>query len=979
MIKKRRNKIQILSLIGIMSILLTGCSANTNFSDVKGLRELGAAMNTRIENNIKMLNRYYNAGLIDDNTYANAYAHMNKGLEDTNVLIDATGTEPTSINAGTIASIVNNLTVGIEGVNDYVGTYNWTCEHEVNHVKVTKYHNLSVRIVRNAKWGECFVAYDIGGDDCNCARDPIGADDPIQVCIDAGGTNELGDPLGGVAPPSGAFLYLQNFLLSDMGHLSGDYKELKGYNTKNSMKGVTFNTKTRVSQGVITTGLNGAATNDVDNTKIGLGYKIIDQETAKNINKSMNLEIWVLDPSKLDGVSLDELSNKLALYKGIDLDNTTIVDASGSSNGNSVEDVVEDEANTDTESGSDTTAQLVSGNSITKNDLDSSSDILEYFSPARDIDTDSPVYMYLQELSANEWSNLGADDYKEWADAPVHSSSVNAFNNYRTGTITDLGHDLVVRCGKDTDGAGWDNIVMRLYEFSYDNYKKLSSKGLITDNTFLRMTVDNNSSTSNSKEEALLLLSYPISILKNMKETSDGSNVYFETAKSQLNVNLMTGKVTKTEKYTGGEAANVVDKDSPYTIIAKKGSTQNTVELSTSSYAVYGKMKMKLGKDSDKMGYVGTDFIAGTGDRHGKAEFYTSKIVLRDYLEATYMPDLVGSDPLVVYGRKIRFTQFPTKNKPVAKSVSLANFVDIDGNTLSDGTDLYCDDFADIKKLTKNNPEVKYIKYKEDKDRNAASNTGMISEQLSEALSQVGKLKYTSVSGIQLTGTNYTFPGKYIDPADKGENRLPVMHVMALTKDVAQSGLMSWLTNKNENAGFNWWTKWLKNQQYSYILAGNTIDALFQGAYTYELEPDGYVVLDLDTVSQIEKEFSKQDDEQRISTLQTAFVIMGWVIVMFACLLPFLWLIDTSYDFGLNIIEKISFGHWVPVKYSSDIPEMDTEEREYIDFWAILKKSVILIILGVVLIRVNIIGLIARLAEAFGGIGEYISNKILGI
>mgnify|MGYP007002451343 FL=1 len=90
-------------------------------------------------------------------------------------------------------------------------------------------------------------------------------------------------------------------------------------------------------------------------------------------------------------------------------------------------------------------------------------------------------------------------------------------------------------------------------------------------------------------------------------------------------------------------------------------------------------------------------------------------------------------------------------------------------------------------------------------------------------------------------------------------------------------------------------------------------------------------------------------------------------------------MIDTSYDFGLNIIEKISFGHWVPVKYSADIPEMDTEEREYIDFWATLKKSIILIVLGVVLIRVNIIGLIARLAEAFGGIGEYISNKILGI
>ena len=937
----KRNRLKVILVSLILTVCLTGCD-NVNTKDVKGLKELGAAMNTRIDNNIEMLNRYYNSGLIDDNTYANALAHLQSNMNDVNILVKASDTSGTEVSAGSIQSIVDKLVVGFETVNDYVGTFRWSCSHTEGTNPdgtpiIREYsHEIKVRIVSDSNWGQHFDAYDCGTT-CphdGCERRPDLASDRIECCRTYNGTNEIGDQIGDQEPPSGAMLYLQNFILADMSGLPYEYKEMKKFNVKNTFAGNTTTSTDLIPQNIVTD------LNHLDGNKsIGLGYEIIDQETKKKINDSMNLEIWVLDPAKLQEASLDELANKLDVFKGIDLNRIEM-------------------SNTGE----------VSQNAINNYDLDTSVDILNYFKPATD-DNGNQLYLYQEKLSPSDWTNLQADEYKEWKLAPVHSTTPSGFQNYRSGTITDLGHDLTIRCGGDTSENGWDIIVMRLTEFNYDVYEELKSRGVIGENKYLRMTVDNNGNTDTSTRDVLLLMDYPVSMINKMKETEDGNSVYLTTNKSEIEVNIMTGKITKTSSYTGSDPATVENKDTPYTIIAKAGSVENTIELSTSSYVLKDSIKIKL----EDAGYTNAD----AGAVH--STFETSKIILRDYLEATYMPNLVGSDPFVVYGRKIRFSEFPTKDEPIEKSISLANFVDINGNEVASGKDLFCDDFADITKLAGNNPVVHYIKWQEEKDKEATTGVGeVMSEDLSDAMTQVGKLKYASKDSITLTGKKYTFPGPYIDSADKGNNRLPVFYVIALNTDVTQSGLMSWINDTSETSGYHWWSQWLLNQEYSYQVAGNAIDALFRGSYNYGTATDGYVVLNLETIDRLEREYREQEDSERVSTISTIFIILGWFIIMFGCFLPFLWLIDTSFDFGLNIIEHISFGHWIPVKFSSDIPEMDTEERHYLDFWGILKKSFILIIMGVTLIRVNIIGLIARFVGTFGGPISKISDWILG-
>jgi hypothetical protein len=436
----------------------------------------------------------------------------------------------------------------------------------------------------------------------------------------------------------------------------------------------------------------------------------------------------------------------------------------------------------------------------------------------------------------------------------------------------------------------------------------------------------------------------------------------------------MTGRLTKTPKYTGvsGTSASVVDKDSPYVIITKANSLAQSIEDSTSSFVIYGKQQEKL----DDAGYVKGE--------SSTSSFITARIVLRDYLEGTYLGDnsSVLGEKIAVMGRKIRFTEFPTKDTPLSKSISFAKFVDINGDEIAGSTALHCDDFAGIATLAGSNSSVKYIKWKEDKDKEASSGGelgSILSPTLSDNLSSVDKLKFKSTDTITMTNNNFMFPGTNIDSADKGANRLPVFYVMALNTSAAQNGLMTWINDTSDETGYDWWSRWLQNNGYSYPLAGNTVDALFQGDYDLDAEGNSYVVLDLDTVSSIEKMYEEKEDDERVTIISTVFMLCGWVIILLAQLLPFLWLMDTSFNFGFNIIEKISFGHWVAIKDRNDVPEMDTNERHYIDFWATLGKSGILIVMGVTLIKVNILGIIARLIGSFGELAIYVSDKIRGM
>lgn len=580
----------------------------------------------------------------------------------------------------------------------------------------------------------------------------------------------------------------------------------------------------------------------------------------------------------------------------------------------------------------------VSGNTNISNINISSTGVLSYFTEAKN-DKEEPLTFL---------------DITKRENQAVITSSYEG-KNYGTNK-SDCGKDLMIRVGGE---SGYDGFCVRLNEFNGELYSKLLSNGFLGDDNWLLY--------NNGNDVRLYLLQYPVYVIKDVKE-GNNNDIYFDSfEKTDMMVNIMTGETSKASSYwgeTSDEYTNIVNKGTPYLITTINGSTVNNIKDSVSSYIIHGYDKHFL-NDS---GYT-------TSGVH--SNFKIGRIVLRDYLEATYMPNVVGNDKLVVYGRKIRFNEFPTSDNPVSKNVPLANYVNAEGVKIEGSSDLFCDDFGDIEKLTSDTPQVNYIKWRTDKDKDA-ENVSSISESLSDALGQSKYLKYMATNKIVLSSNKYAFPGQYIDKTDAGNNGLPLFYCVSTIKGVGENGIMNWINSDNEANSYKWWSKWLDTNGYNYQLAGSTLEALFEGSYQYGAAATGYVTLNLDTIDRIQKEYEKEDDVNNVSRITTIFKLLGWALVLLGTLLPLLWVVDTSFDLGIKFIETLSNGMWIPVKDNDDVPNMDTEDRHYLSLGGVLKKSLVVIMVGILLIRVNIIRIVVTLLDVFGGIGEYITKLILG-
>lgn len=546
-------------------------------------------------------------------------------------------------------------------------------------------------------------------------------------------------------------------------------------------------------------------------------------------------------------------------------------------------------------------------------------------------------------------SGLTLNNITKVENLAVISSTDKGTKNYGTSE-KDCGTDMTVKCGDK-----FDMLTIRLNEFNGAVYEQLCTNGMLDNNNWLLVK----DGTNGGK---LYCMNYPVSVIKTLEEQEN--NVFiseFETTDMYLNV--YTGKTSKNGVYWGGadtDFTTVENKSDEYLTLDK--SNNSDLEKSISSYVIMGDAK------TPNMGY----------DKYGvQQDAVTARIILRDYLEATYMPDIIGSDKLVMYGRKIRFIRLPTLSNPMAKNLQLAKFVGVNGEDIEGGYEIFCDSFADIDKISASSAEINYIKRNVDKNKDAKAIPN-ISENLQDALGRIGYLKYTNVSEIRMSSKLNSFPGTGVGNVDKGNNQLPLFYYVALNSEMADNGLMDWVNASNTDYGYTWWSKWLATNGYSYNLAGNSLKALFEGSYTYGSSTSGVVNLDLAVVSKLQANLDEEADQEKSNFVVTAFMLLGWLLVLIGTLLPLFWLIDTSFDMGIKFIETISFGHWVPIKEPMDLPDINMESKAYLTFGPLLVKSILVIFVGILLIRLNIWNIVVNLIITFGGFAEQMYETFTG-
>lgn len=498
------------------------------------------------------------------------------------------------------------------------------------------------------------------------------------------------------------------------------------------------------------------------------------------------------------------------------------------------------------------------------------------------------------------------------------------------------------------------------------------------------------------------LMEYPIGYIKGFRETSDRENYKSIIKRSDLGFNLKTGEFTKFKRDENGILTNesvVISNDDPY--ITYNGALSNTDEAKA-SLVLFGETGVSGHKDTTGMteeektldAVCNTSWnltLGGTEDNSFKTS--VGRIVLRDYLEATYAPGVQGSDKLVVLGRKIRVLQLEgSKKNPVAE------FYDKEGNPLFEEeakANLYIDDFADIESILKIPAEVQFIsKIQEELDEEeyvdprsqqlkADDDTGdggtSEEEELKRSLTKIDRLPQKVDDRIECTTP---FPGTNIGAYDYSDSDdKPLFYAMLVKKNIFETGMISgWI--QSDDATKNslvWWNSWLQSHGYTYQINANLLVEFLKGNYAYELNKSGVIILDLETISKIQQEYTQ---EQKIETghwLRTMFIILGYILIAYSIIILAAWNVDVNVDFGFSILEKLSFGRWVAVKSHDELPFMNVDDVSFITFGELIPKCIIMIALGLALILINIIDLIIVFINLFGGVARHLTKVITGV
>ena len=532
------------------------------------------------------------------------------------------------------------------------------------------------------------------------------------------------------------------------------------------------------------------------------------------------------------------------------------------------------------------------------------------------------------------------------------------------------------QCGYDLLISQQDHNILsvRFTEFDQEAYDNIVELTGLAQNKYI-FAHDN----ENAGEWRAYLMEYPVSAISTLESNSDSVDVEF--AESGIGINLKTNQFVKFEgSGTSGwtSVSTPVDCIDPYltTEVA-----ENNTEIGKSSLILKGISKFTLKNTSEKA-----------------LKYYCGRIILRDYLEATFAPSFnTNGENLAVFGRKMRllmgegeagnWTEVPNyagtrSNWDLAfdKDIDVAEFVDKDGNTIGSTPKLQITDFCDVVSLTNN--DLSQCTMKSIVRKTESPETRDATFDSSNTSPSITELKRETVGDGVKINPSIMFPGPALGEVDYDTDTNSKQRFIALvtTKGLFDSKLFSdWINSTSTTASLDWWNSYLDTNNFSYKAEHEAVNNYITNNYAYELSQNGVVILDLDTIKFIQDEYNNASDNNTMGKLRTFFMILGWVLIIFVSLLLLSWAIDTNADIGIKLLEKITFGHWIAVKYEDDIPYNNANESQYMTFGKLLVRCLIIVVLGIILINVDIFSAVLALINLFGGAAEQIEKIILGL
>lgn len=553
---------------------------------------------------------------------------------------------------------------------------------------------------------------------------------------------------------------------------------------------------------------------------------------------------------------------------------------------------------------------------------------------------------------------------------------------------------------------GLPGLIIRLYEINPKFLKAIGADGKAKD-IAQKYVVDNTN-------KRIYLVNYPIFVLNSVtKEKIDGKwnwRCNFEYRVDSMRVNLKDGTITNKngKKISGSPYLVSGGNKTTSFFFAEKGDTSG----GNTSYTV----------EQVYRGSTSTDSTVKIRKKSKKVDGCL-KICLADYLEMTYLPDVVSGEKYIALGRKIRLQALHGKSTDV-----FAKFIDRKGKYIDTNIKIYIGDLLDVRSGYKvqetsvNNTGVKSTigkKWKNlkiklavgHKAETVAITTGNGNGTVGDTQENIGfkKVKYvntkiTPTRTFGYDGSNmYEFWGenrtdksivlgkenlfgsvdssKYLTKLQNNKQLSnALMFGIATDVDIFKSALYSnWIAVEGNNGNIGsleWWNKWLKKYKFNYEI---DVDALMNAlGMNYQIsmgDADDTIIIDLDTIAKIQEEYDEQARQDKAKNIRTWFIGIGFICMAYALLLLGAWVFDTSLVGGPKLLGKLTFGRCVAVQ--GDLGIADSGDKRYMTFGKVFMFSLLVIAIGVVLILVDYVTIISWIIDTFGTFADIIKDIML--
>lgn len=365
-------------------------------------------------------------------------------------------------------------------------------------------------------------------------------------------------------------------------------------------------------------------------------------------------------------------------------------------------------------------------------------------------------------------------------------------------------------------------------------------------------------------------------------------------------------------------------------------------------------------------------------------------VVLRDYLEYNYYPNVIGDEQFITVGRFMRvnklsgtkddidkFAESITKNGGSFENpifISLRNIID---HQSGQG---YYEGVSEKLGLGQDNSKAvneELAKGKDDRKSKLKDtiNPGLLDGSGSQDTTQNGAVtEEEQVSKkLQLDAYfNWIRPTEIFgttEDEDKGiqeinnndaqgvkDYSIPTLWGMFTSNSISENLWGSWITadSARESGSLAWFSTWLTDNSYTYEITKELL-LMSEDSADSTYKQNGGVTIDLAVAAKVQK---IQDDKYGFNlerTIRTGSRIVGMLIMLYALTLLGCWVIDINIEGGPGFLKKLTLGKWIAIRDSSGIPPMPPDGTHYLDFKALAFSVFITMCLGVVLMVLDVI------------------------